>query len=67
MTNPDAMGDGLRALGRRLADLRHAAGYTQEALAPLVHYRRSTVANVETGRQHVNREFWINCYRLLVR
>jgi DNA-binding XRE family transcriptional regulator len=65
MTNPDAMGDGLRALGRRLADLRQAAGYTQEALAPLVHYTRSTVANVETGRQHVNREFWINCDRLL--
>jgi transcriptional regulator with XRE-family HTH domain len=49
------------ALGRRLAALRQPAGYTQEAFAPLTGYGRSTLANVETGRQNVARGFWKRC------
>jgi hypothetical protein len=47
-----------RALGRRLATYRRAAGLNQHQLAPHTHYGRSTVANVEVGRQHVPRGFW---------
>lgn len=49
------------ALGRQLASLRKAAGYTQAAFAPLTCYGRSTLANVETGRQAVPRSFWERC------
>lgn len=47
-----------RALGRQLAELRIAAGLTQHDLAALVHYSRTTLANVETGRQQAARDFW---------
>ncbi|WP_018587098.1 helix-turn-helix domain-containing protein [Salinispora arenicola] len=50
-----------RALGRRLAHLRRAAGHTQHGLARLVQYGRSSVANTETGRQHPERPFWTRC------
>jgi transcriptional regulator with XRE-family HTH domain len=46
------------ALGRLLAKYRLAAGLNQHELAPHTHYGRSTVANVETGRQNVPRSFW---------
>ncbi|RKN50440.1 helix-turn-helix domain-containing protein [Micromonospora endolithica] len=46
------------ALGQMLARSRKAAGYTQETFAPRVSYGRSTIANVETGRQRVGRDFW---------
>jgi hypothetical protein len=49
------------ALGRQLAALRKAAGYSQHEFAPLTLYGRSTLANVETGRQNVPREFWQRC------
>jgi len=49
-----------RALGARLAACRRAAGHSQAALAALVSYSRSTVANVETGRQHVPGDFWVS-------
>lgn len=52
-------------LGQDLARSRRAAGYTQESFAPLVHYGRSTIANVETGRQRVGRDFWVACDTLL--
>jgi tetratricopeptide (TPR) repeat protein len=54
-----------RALGRTLAAYREAAGYSQHSLAPLTHYGRSTIANVETGRQNVPRAFWERCEQLL--
>jgi tetratricopeptide (TPR) repeat protein len=54
-----------RALGRSLAAYREAAGYSQHALAPLVHYGRSTIANVETGRQNVPQSFWNRCDEVL--
>ncbi|MGZ4434648.1 MAG: helix-turn-helix domain-containing protein [Trebonia sp.] len=47
-----------RALGTELAAHRRAAGHSQAALASLVNYSRSTIANVEVGRQHVPRRFW---------
>lgn len=47
-----------RALGAELAAYRRAAGHNQAELASLVGYSRSTIANVETGRQSVPREFW---------
>lgn len=34
MTGPDNVSEAWRALGRQLADLRKAAGYTQHSLAP---------------------------------
>jgi DNA-binding XRE family transcriptional regulator len=52
-------------LGRRLAEARKAAGYTQETLAPLTHYVRSTIANVERGRQSIGRDFWARCDEIL--
>ena len=48
-------------LGQQLAASRHAAGLSQHRLALLVEYSRSTIANVETGRQHVPRGFWVRC------
>jgi hypothetical protein len=50
-----------RALGEQLAALRAAAGLTQQELAPLVGYGRSTVGTVEIGKQRVPRRFWIRC------
>jgi DNA-binding XRE family transcriptional regulator len=50
-----------RALGRQLAASRRAAGLNQEELAGLAGYSRSTIANAETGRQHVPRGFWARC------
>ena len=50
-----------RALGRKLAAHRQAAGLSQKGLAPLVQYGRSTVANVEIGRQRGSRHFWRRC------
>ena len=47
-----------RALGRLLARYRRAAGLSQHQLAPRAHYGRSTIANVEVGRQNVPRSFW---------
>jgi DNA-binding XRE family transcriptional regulator len=46
------------ALGAELAAYRRAAGYTQAEFAELIGYSRSTIANVETGRQRVPRLFW---------
>jgi len=46
------------ALGRRLAALRKASGLGQREFADKIAYSRSTVANVEVGRQHVGRDFW---------
>jgi transcriptional regulator with XRE-family HTH domain len=46
------------ALGAELDAYRRAAGCTQAQLARLTGYSRSTIANVETGRQHVPRSFW---------
>ena len=54
----EAVAQARRELGAELAAYRRAAGYTQTAFAKLTEYSRSTVANVETGRQRVPRDFW---------
>lgn len=54
-----------RALGRQLAQYRSAAGYNQHRLAPHTLYGRSTIANVEIGRQNVPRDFWQRCDEVL--
>ncbi|MCG5466689.1 helix-turn-helix domain-containing protein [Micromonospora sp. MED01] len=53
------------ALGQMLARSRKAVGYTQETYAARVSYGRSTIANVETGRQRVGRDFWTRSDELL--
>ena len=58
MRESEAVQNARRALGARLAASRQAAGQNQAALARLAGYSRSTIANVETGRQHVPPEFW---------
>lgn len=59
MRDSDAVEEARRALGGELAAHRRAAGYSQTAFAAvLVGYSRSTIANVETGRQHVPPSFW---------
>lgn len=63
-SDPDIGIEWLR-LGQLLADARKAAGYTQETFAPLTNFGRSTVANVERGRQRIGREFWQSCDQLL--
>lgn len=49
------------ALGAQLAAHRHAAGLNQASLAQQVFTSRSTIANVERGRQIPSREFWQAC------
>ena len=58
MTGAGSLGNAWRALGAQLAAYRKAAGFSQAQLAEFVEYSRSTVANVETGRQHVPADFW---------
>ncbi len=66
MITPEAIAEARRQLGRQLAALRKAAGYnSQHDLAPLTFFGRSTIANVETGRQHAGRAFWRRCDEVL--
>jgi DNA-binding XRE family transcriptional regulator len=60
-------GDGAtrRHLGRRLAGVRKAAGYTQAQLGAAVGYSRSTVSNAEIGHPDVARVFWARCDQVL--
>jgi tetratricopeptide (TPR) repeat protein len=60
-----AVNEPWRVLGRQLAALRRASGHNQHQFAALVHYARSTIANVEVGRQHAPREFWVRCDAVL--
>jgi hypothetical protein len=62
---PDDVRERRKALGRRLRLFREAAKYTQHEFAPLTLYGRSTIANVETGGQRAQREFWQRCDELL--
>lgn len=58
LTDRHTIVEARRRLGRQLAALRKAAGYSQHEFAPLTHYTRSTIANVEVGRQHASPTFW---------
>lgn len=55
---PEQIRDLQKALGRQLAHWRKAAGMTQAALARRMAYSRSSVANVEIGRNTTTRGFW---------
>jgi predicted kinase/transcriptional regulator with XRE-family HTH domain len=59
--NADAIADCRADLGRQLAEYRLAGSYSQSELAKRIDYARSTVANVEIGRQNVSRQFWERC------
>jgi tetratricopeptide (TPR) repeat protein len=61
LVDRQAIVEARRKLGRQLAELRKAAGYTQHDYAPLTPYTRSTIANVEVGRQHAPQTFWQLC------
>ena len=61
MADAEHIAQAWRSLGRQLAASRQALGFSQEELARLINFSRSTVANVETGRQHVPLRFWMNC------
>ncbi|MFC0504968.1 helix-turn-helix domain-containing protein [Micromonospora costi] len=65
MAENDEIETARRALGRRLAQLRMAAGHTQHSLARLIQYGRSSVANTETGHQYPDRAFWSRCDAVL--
>ncbi|MDG4761333.1 helix-turn-helix transcriptional regulator [Micromonospora sp. WMMD710] len=65
MADPREVSDAWRALGQQLAGFRKAAGHTQHSLAPRVNYGRSTIANVEVGRQQAPRTFWERCDQFL--
>ena len=58
MRESDVVENARRALGAQLAEYRRAVGYNQAELGAMIGYSRSTVANVETGRQHVPPHFW---------
>jgi transcriptional regulator with XRE-family HTH domain len=62
---PGSIAEARQNLGAELAAYRLAAGLTQAKLAVLVKYSRSTIANVETGRQLVPRAFWERCETVL--
>jgi tetratricopeptide (TPR) repeat protein/DNA-binding XRE family transcriptional regulator len=63
MADPEQVQQARRMLGRKLASLRRAAGLSQQALADGIgfHFTRSTVANVEVGRQNAPIDFWVAC------
>ena len=65
MIDPSEIAAARRALGRQLARYRQAAGLNQHQFAPPTHYGRSTIANVEVGRQNVPRDFWERADELL--
>jgi transcriptional regulator with XRE-family HTH domain len=65
MAEPEAVQRARVQLGRQLAAYRKAAGVAQEQLASLIFVSRSTVANVETGRQRVSGAFWEQCDTVL--
>jgi transcriptional regulator with XRE-family HTH domain len=46
--------DGLyKQFGRRLRDLREEAGLTQDQIAERVKLKRTSITNIERGRQHI--------------
>lgn len=58
MADPQAVRAAWRDLGRLLAEKRKAAKLSQQELAGRTKYSRSSIASIETGLQHVNRNFW---------
>jgi transcriptional regulator with XRE-family HTH domain len=56
--SPVQIREAWRDLGRQLAEWRKAAALTQHQLAALTWHSRSSIANIETGRQKATRRFW---------
>lgn len=65
MADPQEITQLRQQLGHTLAAYRKAASFTQVDLAPRMAYTRSTIANVERGRQNVPRRFWEKADKLL--
>jgi len=65
VADPEHIQAAWRTLGGQLAELRQARGLTQQQFARLIYTSRSSVANVETGRQKVGRPFWTACDKAL--
>ncbi|SCL19041.1 Helix-turn-helix domain-containing protein [Micromonospora inyonensis] len=61
MATPEVVADSCRSLGRVLAESRRSVRVTQDRLAVLVGWSRSSIANVEVGRQTAPRAFWMAC------
>src|SRR6266498_606627 len=61
MITPQDITAAKEALGAQLAALRRAAEANQRALATLVFTSRSSIANIERGRQLGTRDFWQRC------
>lgn len=64
MRRSDTVAVLLRELGQQLAALRREAGLTQEDLAALMAFSRSTVSVAEIG-QPQSRQFWAACDKAL--
>ncbi|BCY11065.1 helix-turn-helix transcriptional regulator [Actinoplanes sp. L3-i22] len=58
MADPQSLRIAWRDLGQQLATRRKATEMSQQDLANKLAYSRSSIANIETGLQHVNRAFW---------
>jgi len=58
MREPQAVTDARHVLGVQLAAFRRAAGLSQVRLAQRTGFSRSAIANAETGRPGVSRDFW---------
>jgi transcriptional regulator with XRE-family HTH domain len=58
VADPQAVRTARRDLGQQLAALRKAKQLSQQDLADQTIYSRSSIANIETGLQPVNRTFW---------
>ena len=65
MADPRSVRAAWLDLGRQLAARRRAAGLSQETLGERTQYSRSSIGNIETGLQHVNRTFWEKVDELL--
>ncbi len=65
MITPNDVATAKLALGAKLAAFRHAAGLNQHGLAKLVITSRSSIANIESGRQVSTRDLWERCDAVL--
>ena len=65
MITPQDVAAAKEALGAQLAALRHAAGSNQHVFAKQVFTSRSSIANIERGRQLSTRDFWQRCDEVL--
>jgi transcriptional regulator with XRE-family HTH domain len=61
MISPEEIAAAKQTLGGRLAALRQAEGHNQHGLARMLFTSRSSVANIERGRQVGTRDFWERC------